>query len=164
MRHNRGCKRGNSQIFSSSNFKQRNYSGNFNQNFQRRRFQSQTPQNLEYIGRCRCGYGPNAFYKTPQGTVIHANQLNSSISNNIPPQKTVSPPPQMLKEPSSNIELYRTCNRCGSRVREDAYFCTECGNELGDLPWITKKDQIQSLKTQIKELKNQIKMVKKNNF
>ncbi|HUY00806.1 MAG TPA: zinc-ribbon domain-containing protein [Candidatus Deferrimicrobium sp.] len=164
MRHNRGCKCGYSQFLPNSNYKQQNVSGNFNQNFQRRRFQSQNSQNLEYISRCRCGYGPNAFYKTPQGTIIHSNQLNSSIPQNIPPQKTASSFPQILKEPSSNIEIYRTCNRCGSRVREDAYFCTECGNELGDLPWISKKDQIQSLKTQIKELKNQIKVVKKNSF
>lgn len=25
-----------------------------------------------YIGPCRCGFGPNAFYVTPIGTIAHA--------------------------------------------------------------------------------------------
>ncbi len=28
-----------------------------------------------YIGPCRCGFGPNAFYLTPTGQIIHAWQL-----------------------------------------------------------------------------------------
>lgn len=28
-----------------------------------------------YIGPCRCGFGPNAFYLTPTGQIVHAWQL-----------------------------------------------------------------------------------------
>jgi len=28
-----------------------------------------------YIGPCRCGFGPNAYYMTPSGQIVHAWQL-----------------------------------------------------------------------------------------
>jgi len=28
-----------------------------------------------YIGPCRCGFGPHAFYMTPTGQIVHAWQL-----------------------------------------------------------------------------------------
>jgi len=34
-----------------------------------------TPSGYTYIGPCRCGYGPHAFYLDPSGRVIHAWQL-----------------------------------------------------------------------------------------
>jgi len=32
-----------------------------------------------YVGPCRCGFGPNAFYITPTGQIIHAWQLIAPV-------------------------------------------------------------------------------------
>jgi len=29
----------------------------------------------QYIGPCRCGFGPHAYYLTPSGRIVHAWQL-----------------------------------------------------------------------------------------
>jgi hypothetical protein len=34
-----------------------------------------TPVGYEYVGPCRCGFGPNAFYRTREGRILHASQL-----------------------------------------------------------------------------------------
>ncbi len=36
-----------------------------------------TPAGYRYVGYCRCGYGPNAYYQTPNGNVVPAYQLFS---------------------------------------------------------------------------------------
>lgn len=28
-----------------------------------------------YIGHCRCGHGPDAYYRMPEGRVVHASQV-----------------------------------------------------------------------------------------
>ena len=33
------------------------------------------PLGYEYMGPCVCGFGPHAFYTTPEGTVVHASQV-----------------------------------------------------------------------------------------
>jgi len=33
------------------------------------------PEEYTYIGPCRCGFGPDAFYRDKSGTVVHASQL-----------------------------------------------------------------------------------------
>ncbi|MEW6685926.1 MAG: hypothetical protein AB1393_06950 [Candidatus Edwardsbacteria bacterium] len=33
------------------------------------------PEGYTYIGPCRCGSGPDAFYQDKSGTVVHASQL-----------------------------------------------------------------------------------------
>ena len=30
----------------------------------------------DYVGRCRCGFGPNAFYRMSNGKTIHASQIS----------------------------------------------------------------------------------------
>jgi hypothetical protein len=134
-----------------------------------------TPNNLNrqgytYVGRCRCGYGPNAYYRDQKGTIIPANQLNQTS----PPVQKINKPssiPKQLVVPNAlqnsnppKMETYRICNKCGARVRNDAYFCTECGNALGDPSFLPKKDKINLLKQQIKDLKYQIKNLKKNSL
>ncbi len=134
-----------------------------------------TPNNVNmrgytYIGRCRCGYGPNAYYRDQKGNVIPANQLNQrsppvqKINNpSYIPKRTVVPN-ALQNSKSPKMETYRICNKCGARVRNDAYFCTECGNALGDPSFLPKKDKINLLKHQIRDLKIQIKNLKKNNL
>ncbi len=125
---------------------------------------SEINQNLNYIGRCRCGYGPNAFYKTSNGDVIHASQLLKKRPIEQAHKGNMSTPELSQKTLPPKIEIYRICNNCGARIRDDAYFCTECGNVVGEPSSFIKKEQIQVLKNRIKELKSQIKFLKKNEF
>ncbi len=34
-----------------------------------------TPQGYTYVGPCRCGFGPRAFYVDDQGRLLHASQV-----------------------------------------------------------------------------------------
>lgn len=34
-----------------------------------------TPAGYRYIGPCRCGMGPHAFFMDPRGRIIHASAL-----------------------------------------------------------------------------------------
>ncbi|MEG8946964.1 DUF5320 domain-containing protein [Rosettibacter firmus] len=34
-----------------------------------------TPQGYSYIGPCRCGKGPHAFYQDSSGRIVHAKEL-----------------------------------------------------------------------------------------
>jgi len=123
---------------------------------------TQTNQNFTYVGRCRCGYGPNAYYKTTDGEIISTRQLiqTSPMKQKPPNNLSISSSPTEMFSPK--IEVYRICNRCGAQVRADALFCTECGNEIGELQFSTKKEQIELIKTRIKDLKNQLKIIKRN--
>ena len=33
-----------------------------------------TPAGYTYVGPCRCGFGPHAFYVDPSGRLVHASQ------------------------------------------------------------------------------------------
>lgn len=33
------------------------------------------PSGYRYVGGCRCGWGPNAFYEDASGRVVHASEL-----------------------------------------------------------------------------------------
>ncbi len=35
------------------------------------------PGEYRYLGPCRCGFGPHAFYRDPSGRIVHASQLRS---------------------------------------------------------------------------------------
>ncbi len=56
----------------------------------------------EYMGPCRCGFGPHAHYITPEGTVVHASQIPVPF----PPlhELTEEEELDMLKEDSKMIE------------------------------------------------------------
>ena len=39
-----------------------------------------TPPTVEgytYVGPCRCGWGPHAFYRDPSGRIVHVSQIFS---------------------------------------------------------------------------------------
>jgi hypothetical protein len=46
------------------------------------------PAGYRYVGRCRCGYGPNAYYQAPDGSVVPAYQI---FGGGIAPPQRVSP-------------------------------------------------------------------------
>jgi len=61
----------------------------------------------EYVGPCRCGWGPNAYYRVEDGRIVHA----SSISH-VPSEPVVG-------SDQSKIENLTTENeRLGAKVRE----------------------------------------------
>jgi hypothetical protein len=33
------------------------------------------PEGYTYLGPCRCGFGPDAFYRDKSGRIVHASQL-----------------------------------------------------------------------------------------
>lgn len=41
----------------------------------------------KYIGPCRCGFGPRAFYMDEKGNIFHASQITTK---NVLPEKTES--------------------------------------------------------------------------
>jgi hypothetical protein len=41
----------------------------------------EAPEGYEYIGPCRCGFGPDAYYREKKtGRIFHASQLHSYFS------------------------------------------------------------------------------------
>lgn len=56
-----------------------------------------------YIGPCRCGAGPHAFYQDPSGRIIHAREL--WLRGSLPPSKEdIRAELEMLKEEKAAIE------------------------------------------------------------
>ena len=164
MRHNRG--RHWARFPEQSGLNQRNSTrNNFTfYNFRNSNRPAQKVNNFTYIGRCRCGYGPNAYYQTSNGRILQYSQINQIKQ---PLQiKPITKPKELPKTITKEllppqVETSRICSRCGSQVRVDAYFCTECGNELTNSPYMTKKEQLEFLKEKLRDLKGQIKILKK---
>lgn len=42
---------------------------------------------LVYVGPCRCGYGPHAYYRTADGRIVHASTLPFAEKLPIVPEK-----------------------------------------------------------------------------
>lgn len=60
----------------------------------------------EYVGPCRCGRGPNAYYRTGEGRIVHASAVASVRS-------------APASNGRSDIEILRADNeRLVARVRE----------------------------------------------
>ncbi|PIV70079.1 MAG: hypothetical protein COS08_02120 [Euryarchaeota archaeon CG01_land_8_20_14_3_00_38_12] len=38
----------------------------------------EVPSGYSYIGPCRCGHGPDAYYRTPDGRILHASQVSGT--------------------------------------------------------------------------------------
>jgi hypothetical protein len=47
--------------------------------------QVSTPAGYSYIGPCRCGFGPDAFYQDKRGTVVHGSEI---YRRGVPPTLT----------------------------------------------------------------------------
>lgn len=124
-------------------------------------FYNEDLRNYTYVGRYRCGYGPNAIYKAPNGEISNITQIIQTPPKNQSSQRKLSNSSPLRRTSSLKIEPFRYCTKCGARARDEAYFCTECGHELGDLPILKRNEQIKELKNQIKDSKNQLKILKR---
>ena len=40
-----------------------------------RQFPVSAPEGYTYMGPCRCGFGPDAFYQDKSGRIVHASQV-----------------------------------------------------------------------------------------
>jgi len=61
------------------------------------------PSGYTYIGPCRCGQGPHAFYQDERGRIIHAWQLYQGL---VPPptKEDLRSEIEMLKEEKAQLE------------------------------------------------------------
>jgi hypothetical protein len=69
----------------------------------RRRYRAMPVVPYEYMGHCRCGFGPHAHYITPEGTVVHASQMFApfpALQQEITEEEELD----MLKEDAKMIE------------------------------------------------------------
>ena len=62
------------------------------------------PESYEYLGPCRCGYGPHAFYRTPAGNITGAPPLYGSPTKPEEETKYLEEEAGALKEELKRIE------------------------------------------------------------
>ena len=61
------------------------------------------PEGYAYIGPCRCGCGPHAYYRDRSGRVFHASQLYR-VAPVIPIREDLTEELELLKEEKSLLE------------------------------------------------------------
>lgn len=64
---------------------------------------SQAPEGWTYVGPCRCGWGPHAYWRTPEGEIVHTLGTPSTVPTSMPP---ILPEEEIedLKEYASQLE------------------------------------------------------------
>ena len=60
-----------------------------------------TPQGYTYVGPCRCGIGPHAFYMDPSGRLVHASQVWGGCGPLYPPAQAEA---EDLKAEKADLE------------------------------------------------------------
>ncbi|MCM8784974.1 MAG: hypothetical protein NC827_05550 [Candidatus Omnitrophica bacterium] len=62
------------------------------------------PSGYTYIGPCRCGRGPHAFYQDPNGRIVHAWQLYCWGVPTTPTKEDLKVELEALKEEKAQLE------------------------------------------------------------
>jgi len=62
-----------------------------------------TPAGHDYLGPCRCGFGPNAFYRTPEGRIVHASQLFFPMAGPATSYPPTTVPPTLKPEEEAKL-------------------------------------------------------------
>lgn len=62
------------------------------------------PSGYGYIGPCRCGTGPHAFYQDPSGRIVHAWQLYRWGGPPTPTKEDLKAELEALKEEKAQLE------------------------------------------------------------
>lgn len=65
------------------------------------------PRGYTYVGPCRCGTGPHAFYQDAQGRIIPAHHLYRNIYNQ-PTKDDLKAELEALKQEKADLEKYIT--------------------------------------------------------
>lgn len=63
-----------------------------------------TPKGYTYIGPCRCGMGPHAFYQDVSGRIVHAWQLYRWGVPPTPTKEDLESRLEVLKEEKAQLE------------------------------------------------------------
>ncbi|MBS7251145.1 MAG: hypothetical protein KIH08_11250 [Candidatus Freyarchaeota archaeon] len=93
-----------------------------------------TATGYRYIGRCRCGYGPNAYYQAPDGSVVPAYQIFGGAAS---PQRVPS------TAPNSSIDQEKTLKQRLETLQEEI---AEVTNQLEELEGKKKRFPFKWLK------------------
>jgi len=62
------------------------------------------PSGYTYVGPCRCGWGPHAFYQDPSGRIVHAWQVCGWQTPPTPTEEDIRAEVERLKETKSQLE------------------------------------------------------------
>jgi hypothetical protein len=64
------------------------------------------PRGYTYVGPCRCGPGPHAFYQDTQGSIIQAHHLYNQYYDNQPTKESLKAEMEALKQEKADLEKY----------------------------------------------------------
>ncbi|MGQ9640035.1 MAG: DUF5320 domain-containing protein [Candidatus Bathyarchaeia archaeon] len=70
------------------------------------RWRDLTTPGYYYLGPCRCGFGPHAYYKTADGRILHASQIPFTAlqAATLPPRLEPEEEIRLLKEEAKNLQ------------------------------------------------------------
>jgi hypothetical protein len=58
-----------------------------------------TPTGYYYLGPCRCGFGPHAYYGTADGRILHVSQIPFAAPPTLKPEEEY----KLLEEEAKNL-------------------------------------------------------------
>ena len=62
------------------------------------------PEGYTYVGPCRCGFGPDAFYQDKSGRVVHASQIHRLRVPQAPTVENLAAEVDWLREEKAGLE------------------------------------------------------------
>jgi len=77
-----------------------------------------TPAGYGYLGPCRCGFGPNAFYRTHEGRIVHASQLSFPLTGPMATLPTLKPEDEKKYLEEEAKMLQEELKRVDERLKE----------------------------------------------
>lgn len=76
------------------------------------------PAGYDYLGPCRCGFGPNAFYRTHEGKILHASQLFIPFTGPMATLPTLKPEDEKKFLEEEATALQGELKRVDERLKE----------------------------------------------
>ncbi len=64
------------------------------------------PGGVAYIGPCRCGFGPHAYYRTAEGAIVHASSVPyaKESSQSVQPEEALESEVERLRVRVEELE------------------------------------------------------------
>lgn len=62
------------------------------------------PQGYTYLGPCRCGLGPDAFFQDKNGRVVHASQVHNLNVSHVSTAENLKREIDRMKEEKAGLE------------------------------------------------------------
>jgi hypothetical protein len=76
------------------------------------------PAGYDYLGPCRCGFGPNAFYRTHEGKIHQASQLFFPFTSRIATLPALKPEDEKKFLEEEAKALQEELKRVDERLKE----------------------------------------------